>query len=782
MVRLIYIKKEYLIKNLHCGGCAAKIEEAVSSLKGTKEVHLNFMKKKITLKISGEDDKSFLEKINKLADSIEPGTYFEDINDKSKDLKIKLSGLNCAGCAVKIEDKVSKLDFVDTVSLNFSKQILDLNISEKNMESEIFKKVEKIVKSLEPHVNVTYEHSEIVYHDHGHDHFHGSMARKELLFLFIGGTLFIAGLFMENIPNLKIFLMVIAYILVGGDIVINSFKNIKRGNFMDENFLMTIATFGAFSIGETSEAVGVMLFYKVGEYFQDRAVENSRKSIESLMDIRPDYANLKNNNGKFEKISPDKVNIGDIILVKPGEKVPLDGEISKGNSTVDVSALTGESLPKDVSLGDEILSGSVNKNGTLEIKVSKDFSHSTVSKILEMVENASSKKAPSEKFITKFAKFYTPIVVFSALAIAFIPPIFVGEFSSWFYRALIFLVVSCPCALVVSIPLSFFSGIGAASKKGILVKGGNYLEELNNVKAVVFDKTGTLTMGKFKVTDIMAVNGDKEELLELAAAAEWYSNHPIGECVKNSLEKPINEENIENHLELEGYGIKAHYKKDEILTGNAKLLKKHSIKFDEADLLGTIVYVAKNGVYAGYILISDEIKKDSHETVKRLKEIGIKSFMLTGDRKKVAEKIGKEIGIKEIHSELLPDEKVDHFQKIKEQIKGSVIFVGDGINDAPVLALSDIGVAMGGIGSDSAIEAADVIIMNDEPIKLREVIDVAKFTRVIVLQNISLAIGIKLLVMALGIGGMATMWEAIFADVGVALLAVLNSMRILKHK
>jgi Cd2+/Zn2+-exporting ATPase len=782
VVKLNYIKKEYLIKNLHCAGCAAKIEEAVSSLKGIKEVHLNFMKKKITLKVPGEDEKSFLNEINKVADSIEPGTYFEDIKDKSKDLKIKLSGLNCAGCAVKIEDQVSKLDFVDTANLNFSKQILDLNISEKNMESEIFKKVEKIVKSLEPDVNVAYEHPEIVYHDHGHDHFHGSMAKKELLFLLVGGGLFIAGLFLENIPTLKIFLMVIAYILVGGDIVINSFKNIKRGNFMDENFLMTIATFGAFSIGESSEAVGVMLFYKVGEYFQDRAVENSRNSIESLMDIRPDYANLKDSMGKFEKVSPDKVSIGDIILVKPGEKVPLDGEVSKGRSAVDVSALTGESLPVDVSLGDEILSGSVNKNGTLEIKVSKDFSHSTVSKILEMVENASSKKAPSEKFITKFAKIYTPVVVVAALVIAFIPPIFVGEFSSWFYRALIFLVISCPCALVVSIPLSFFSGIGAASKKGILVKGGNYLEELNNVKAVVFDKTGTLTMGKFKVTDIMAVNGNKEELLELASAAEWYSNHPIGECVKNAWKKPINEEDIEDHFELEGYGIKAHYKKDKILTGNAKLLKKYSIDFEEADLLGTVVYVARNDVYAGYILISDEIKKDSHKAVKQLKEIGIKSFMLTGDRKKVADKIGKEIGIEEIHSELLPNEKVDHFQRIKEKIKGSVIFVGDGINDAPVLALSDIGVAMGGIGSDSAIEAADVIIMNDEPIKLREVIDVAKFTRVIVLQNISLAIGIKLLVMALGIGGMATMWEAIFADVGVALLAVLNSMRILKQK
>ncbi len=777
-----YTKKEYLIRNLHCAGCASKIEEAISSIEEAEDVHLNFMKKKITVKIPDKNTGDFLDRINKVADSIEPGTYFEDIKEKSKAMKIKLSGLNCAGCAVKIESQVSKLDFVDTANLNFSRQILNLNISEKNMETEIFQKVEEIVKSLEPHVEVKYEHPEMVYHDHEHEHFQGSMAKKELLFLLVGGGLFISGLFMKNIPMFKIFLMLIAYTLVGGDIVLNSFKNFKRGNFMDENFLMTIATFGAFAIGESSEAVGVMLFYKIGEYFQDRAVESSRKSIESLMDIRPDYANLKSSSGKFEKVSPENVNIGDIILVKPGEKVPLDGEIIKGSSAIDVSALTGESLPKDVGPGEKILSGSVNRNGTLEIKVLKDFSHSTVSKILEMVENASSKKSKSEKFITKFAKFYTPVVVISALAIAFIPPIFVGDFSTWFYRALIFLVISCPCALVVSIPLSFFSGIGAASKRGVLVKGGNYLEELNNVKAVVFDKTGTLTLGKFKVTDIMSVNGNHEELLELAAAAEWYSNHPIAECIKEAFKKEIKGDQIEDHRELEGYGIEAHYKKDKILTGNGKLLKKYSIDFEEADLLGTVVYVAKNDLYAGYILISDEIKKDSALAVEQLKEIGIKSYMLTGDRKMVAESIGKEIGITEVHSELLPNEKVEHFQKIKESVKGSVIFIGDGINDAPVLALSDIGVAMGGIGSDSAIEAADIIIMADEPSKLREVIDVARFTRVIVLQNISLAIGIKLLVMALGIGGMATMWEAIFADVGVALLAVLNSMRILRRK
>jgi Cd2+/Zn2+-exporting ATPase len=703
----------------------------------------------------------------------------------SKHLKIKLSGLHCAGCASKIEDRVSKLDYVEVSNLNFTKQILNIQISDSNRESEIFHKTEDIVKALEPHVNVSYEeehNDELSYHDHEHDHFHGSSGKKELILLFVGGIFFIIGLFMKDEFFYKKILMAIGYLLVGGDIVLNSFKNFKRGNFMDENFLMTIATFGAFAVGEYSEAVGVMLFYKIGEYFQDRAVENSRKSIESLMNIRPDYANLKNPQGTFEKVSPEKVNIGDIILIKPGERIPLDGKIIKGNSALDTSALTGESLPKDVTIGDEVLSGSVNKNGTIEVSILKIFSESTVSKILEMVENASSKKSDAEKFITKFARYYTPIVVIMALLIAFIPPIFVGNFSVWFYRSLIFLVISCPCALVVSIPLSFFSGIGAASKRGVLVKGGNYLEELNKVKAVVFDKTGTLTKGKFKVTDIVAQNGTQEELLELAAAGEWYSTHPIAECIRTAFKMEIKDDEIDSHMELEGYGIKVSYKGNNILAGNGKLLKKNSIDFQEVDLPGTIVYIAKENIYMGYIFISDEIKEDSYKAVKELKELGIKSYMLTGDNKVIAKNIGEKMGITDIYSELLPNEKVEYFQKIKDKTDGSVIFVGDGINDAPVLALADIGVAMGGIGSDSAIEAADIVIMTDEPSKLREALNIAKFTRTIVLQNITLAFGIKFLVMALGVGGMATMWEAIFADVGVALLAILNSMRILKIK
>lgn len=706
--------------------------------------------------------------------------------EDSKLLKIKLSGLHCAGCAAKIEDKVSKLDCVKMSNLNFSKQILNIEISDSNREADIFHKAEEIIKALEPHVNVSYNGKQsdpkLSYHDHGHDHFHGPSGKKELLLLFVGGIIFVSGLFMEDSFFYKKILMGLGYLLIGGDIVLNSFKNFKRGNFMDENFLMTIATFGAFAIGEYSEAVGVMLFYKIGEYFQDKAVENSRNSIESLMDIRPDYANLKNHHGRFEKVSPEMVNIGDTILVKPGEKIPLDGKIIKGNSVLDTSALTGESLPRDVMSGDEVLSGCINKNGTLEISVLKDFSESTVSKILEMVENASSKKADAEKFITKFARYYTPIVVILAFTIAFIPPIFAGEFSTWFYRALIFLVVSCPCALVVSIPLSFFSGIGAASNKGILVKGGNYLEELNRVKTVVFDKTGTLTKGEFKVTEITALNGDREELLEIAAAGEWYSNHPIAQCIRAAFKREIEENKIESHTELEGYGVEAVYNGARILTGNGKLLKKNSVDFEEVSLPGTIVYVAKENIYMGYIYISDEIKEDSARAVNELKNMGIKSYMLTGDNNKVAKSIGKKLQLAGIYSELLPNEKVEHFQWIKEEAEGSVIFVGDGINDAPVLAMSDIGVAMGGIGSDSAIEAADIIIMTDEPSKLKEALDVARFTRTIVMQNIVLAFGVKILVMALGIGGHATMWEAIFADVGVALMAVLNSMRILKIK
>jgi len=782
---MLNVKREYVVKNLHCAGCAAKLEGAISEIEGVRGVSLNFMKKKLTVEILEEKAKGFLEAINKLADEREPGTIFKEIRKGIKKIKIKVKGLHCAGCAAKIEGEVSKLSYISEASLNFTKQLLHLEVEEVFANGEILADVKDIVDSLEPGIEVAYD-DESYGHDHSHgeehDHSHGDMSKRELISLIVGGVIFILGLFMADSSLLKRGLLTVGYILVGGDIVLKSFGNIRKGRFLDENFLMTIATFGAFAVGEYSEAVGVMLFYKIGEYFQGRAVENSRKSIEGLMDIRPDYANIKKTSGEIKRVNPERVTVGDIIIVKPGEKIPLDGRIMKGSSALDTSALTGESLPRDVVAGDDVLSGSVNKNGVLEIEVSKIFSESTVSKILEMIENASSKKADAEKFITKFARYYTPAVVGSAVAIAVIPGLITGNYSEWFYRALIFLVISCPCALVVSIPLSFFSGIGAASKKGVLIKGGNYLEALNKVKAVVFDKTGTLTKGRFKVMEVFSISGTKNELLELAAAAEIHSNHPIAKSIMTAFKGKIEEKDIKDYSEIEGHGIKVRYRNIEILAGNNKLLEKYGVEFQREKLPGTVVYVAKNGVYHGYILIADEVKEDAVHAVEALKKIGIVSYMLTGDNRNVAENIGKSLGIERIHSDLLPNEKVEYFQRIKEEVQGGVIFVGDGINDAPVLALSDIGVAMGGIGSDAAIEAADMVIMTDEPSKLKDAFSVAGLTRKIVFQNIILALGIKLAVMALGVGGHATMWEAIFADVGVALLAVLNSMRILKNR
>ena len=784
-VKLLNVKKEYSVKNLHCAGCAAKLEGAISELDGVQAVSLNFMSKKLIVEVLEEKTAGFLKIINTLADRVEPGTFFEEMRKGVKKLRIKVKGLHCAGCASKIEGEVSKLSYISGANLNFTKQLLHLEVEDIFNDAEVLADVKNIVNTLEPGVEVIYG-GESCGHDHSHgdehDHSHGEMNRTELISLIIGGVIFIAGLFMSDASLIKRILLAVGYIAVGGDIVLNSFRNIKRGRFLDENFLMTIATFGAFAVGEYSEAVGVMLFYKIGEYFQGRAVENSRKSIEGLMDIRPDYANIKKASGEIERVKPERVVVGDIILVKPGEKIPLDGRVLSGSSALDTSALTGESLPRDIVIGDEVLSGSVNKNGVLEIEVSKRFSESTVSKILEMVENATSKKADSEKFITKFARYYTPAVVGLAVAIAVVPGLVTGNYSEWFYRALIFLVISCPCALVVSIPLSFFSGIGAASKKGVLIKGGNYLEALNKVKAVVFDKTGTLTKGRFKVVDVFSVFGRKEELLELAAVAEVHSNHPIAKSITAAFKGEIEEKEIKEYSEEEGYGIKVRYRNIEILAGNNKLLEKYGIEFKREELPGTVVYIAKNNVYQGYILIADEVKEDAGHAVQAFKKMGIVSYMLTGDNRNVAEHIGKTLGIEKIHSDLLPNEKVDYFQRIKEEVRGGVIFVGDGINDAPVLALSDIGVAMGGIGSDAAIEAADMVIMTDEPSKLKDAFNIAGLTRKIVLQNIVLALGIKLAVMALGVGGHATMWEAIFADVGVALLAVLNSMRILKNR
>jgi Cd2+/Zn2+-exporting ATPase len=572
---------------------------------------------------------------------------------------------------------------------------------------------------------------------------------------------------------------------VGGKVLLRAFNNIRRGQVFDENFLMSIATIGAFLIGENAEGVAVMLFYQVGEIFQSIAVNRSRKSISALMDIRPDFANLKVGD-ELRKVDPEEVSIGDIIIVKPGEKVPLDGKIIDGNSMVDTSALTGESVPREVVVGDSILGGVINNNGLLTIEVEKVFGDSTVAKILDLVQNASSKKAPTEDFITKFARYYTPVVVFAALALAIIPPIVIegATFSEWVYRALAFLVVSCPCALVVSIPLGFFGGIGGASRNGILVKGGNYLEALNNVEIVVFDKTGTLTKGIFKVTEVKPHKDiSKDELLKLVAHAESYSNHPIATSIVSAYGKEINKELINDYEEILGHGVKVTVEGKGVLAGNSKLMIKENIPYEQFESIGTVIYVAVDKKYAGYIVISDEVKEDSAKTIRALKAMGIKkTVMLTGDNRTVASKISKELGLDEVYAELLPDQKVERLEFLEAQksSKGKLVFVGDGINDAPVLARADIGIAMGGVGSDAAIEAADVVIMTDEPSKIVTAIKIARKTRTIVMQNIVFALGIKAILLVLIAMGIGTMWEAVFGDVGVTLLAVLNSMRALK--
>ena len=547
---------------------------------------------------------------------------------------------------------------------------------------------------------------------------------------------------------------------------------------------MSIATIGAFFIGEYPEAVAVMLFYQIGEVFQGYAVNKSRKSISSLMNIRADYANVLRN-GKEIKVSPENISIGEFIIVKPGERVPLDGTILEGTSFIDTSALTGESVPREVTTGNEILSGSINNNGVLKVKVDKEYGESTVARILELVENASNKKAPTEKFITKFAKVYTPIVVAIAVLVAIIPPIIIKDaaFSEWIYKALSILVVSCPCALVVSIPLGFFSGIGAASKKGILVKGGNYLEALKDSEIVVFDKTGTLTKGIFEVTEINSINMSKEELLEITAMGESLSNHPIAVSIAKAYGKEVNKDEIKDYREVSGHGIEVTIREKNVLLGNSKLMKSNNIAYNDIDSIGTIVHVAINGEYKGNIVISDEIKENVKEALAELKEVGIKrTIMLTGDNKNVADKVAMNIGIDVVYSELLPGDKVSKVEEIinKRTSKGKVLFVGDGINDAPVLARADIGVAMGGIGSDAAIEAADVVLMKDKIEEISEAISVSRRTNIILWQNIIFSLGIKIIVMLLVILGLTNMWAAVFADVGVTLIAVLNSMRIIR--
>ena len=715
---------------------------------------------------------------------------------KSNECMLSIEGLDCPNCAAKVERKINTLEGIKEATVDFlGKKIVVLadEISENELVELIQTEVDKIedgVKVFVPKVQAGESSSE--------EEDTGKIKKK----LLIGGILFVLGIFVPKtlfIPKLAVFL--VSYLVIGGNVLLSAFKNILNGQVFDENFLMAIATIGAFAIGEYPEGVAVMLFYQLGELLQGIAVNNSRKSIVSLMDIRPDYANIKVGEG-IKKVSPEEIKVGEIIVVKPGEKVPLDGKIVNGASTFDTSALTGESLPREAKAGDDVLSGFINKNGLIEIQVAKVFSESTVSKILYLMENAGSKKSKTENFITKFARYYTPVVVITALIVAIFPPLLIqgATFSDWIYRALIFLVVSCPCALVISIPLGFFGGIGGASRHGILIKGTNYLEVLNDLESVVMDKTGTLTKGIFKVTEVNAENNikindfennktelTKPLLLKYAAHIEKFSNHPIAQSIvaeyENSVSK-VDENVVKDFEEISGFGIKVNINNHQFLAGNSKLMNLENITFDKKENLGTAIYLAADGKYIGNILISDEVKEDSARAIKGMKENGVKEIvMLTGDNEAIGKNIAEKLGIDKVFTELLPNEKVEKLEEIykTKSEKGKVAFVGDGINDAPVLARADLGIAMGGAGSDAAIEAADVVIMNDEPSKIVTAIKIAKKTKEIVWQNITIAFAIKIVVMALGLFGDATMWEAVFADVGVALLAVLNATRVLRY-
>ncbi|MDS0525022.1 heavy metal translocating P-type ATPase [Clostridium sp. SHJSY1] len=781
------IKKEFIIEGLDCANCAAKIEEKVGKIEGISSANVNFMTKTLTIEIEELNRESeLITETTDIVKKIEPDVkILEKSSNKLLRKELLLEGLCCGNCAAKIEREANNIEGVKSAVVDFVGTKLIIELDSLSKVNAIVKKVREIVSRIEPDVKVIeIEKKNNLWKNEEYNHDEGN--KKEIIRFTAGAVVFGIATAMKFSSIVELMLYIISYLIVGGEVILRALKNIKRGQIFDENFLMSIATIGAFAIGQYPEGVAVMLFYQVGEIFQGIAVNRSRKSITALMDIRPDFANLKIGN-ELKKVSPEEVNIGDIIVVKPGEKVPLDGKVIEGTSMVDTSALTGESVPREVGLGDSILGGVINKNGVLTIEVEKEFGDSTVAKILDLVQNASSKKAPTENFITKFARYYTPVVVFAALALAVIPPLAIdgATFSDWVYRALSFLVVSCPCALVVSIPLGFFGGIGGASKNGILVKGGNYLEALNNVEVVVFDKTGTLTKGIFKVTEVKAEdNFSENDLISYAAYVESYSNHPIATSIVNAYNKKIIKEAVQGYEEISGYGVKATVDSKEVLAGNYKLMEKLNIYYEKVETIGTIVYVVIDKQYAGYIVISDEVKEDSAKAIKELKAIGVKkTVMLTGDNKTVGIKVAEQLGLDEVHAELLPDQKVEKVESLDKEksLKGKLVFVGDGINDAPVLARADIGIAMGGVGSDAAIEAADVVIMTDEPSKISTAIKIAKKTRSIVMQNIIFALGIKAVLLVLVAIGLGTMWEAVFGDVGVTLLAVLNSMRAMKN-
>ncbi|WP_456394717.1 heavy metal translocating P-type ATPase [Thermococcus sp.] len=692
--------------------------------------------------------------------------------------KLKLEGLDCASCAYEIEDALKKEGF-EFALVNFATK-------EAIIEGDV-EKAKEIIKKVEPDVEVMEADEHGHEHDHGHGHEHGGGDfRKTVYQIGVSLALFAIGIVMRyyyGIDDAFVFgIFLASYLISGWRVLRSAVVNSIHGNVFDENFLIAIATIGAFLIREYPEGVAVMLFYVVGEFFQDLAVDRSRRSIKALLALKAEYANLLRD-GDVVRVKPEELKVGDVIIIKPGERVPVDGVIVEGESTVDTSALTGESVPRTVKEGEEILSGMVNLSGVLKVQVTKGLKESTISRILELVENASARKAKTEKFITRFAHYYTPAVVGIAALIAIVPPLLTGDpFTPWIYRALVILVISCPCALVLSIPLGYFGGIGRAAREGILVKGSNYLDALKEATVVAFDKTGTLTKGVFKVTRVETRNGFSEgEIIRFAALAEAHSNHPIAKAIREAYGEEINEAEIVEYEEITGHGVRARIDGTEVLVGNDRLLHRFNIEHDTCRVKGTVAHVVINGKYAGYIIISDEIKDDAPLAVKELKRLGIKKVvMVTGDNKDVAGEIARQLGLDGFYAELLPEDKVRIIEELEKEADGKVVFVGDGINDAPVLARADVGVAMGALGSDAAIETADVVIMDDKPSKLPRGIRIARKTQRIVWQNIIFALAVKLSFISLGILGEATMWEAVFADVGVALIAVFNAMRILK--
>ena len=783
------VTKVYLLKGLDCPNCSAKIEKEVGELGGVASSTVNLMNQTLTVQAGTSVATSLLDTVTTIVHSHEPDVEVSEKTEPAVTKVYLLKGLDCPNCSAKIEKEVGELDGVTSSTVNLMNQTLTVQAGT-SVAASLLDTVTTIVHSHEPDVEVSEKQLEAtapvkkdekaaVYNDED---------KKRTIRLAVGAVVYAIGMALTvfaKLPTLaELAFLIVAYVILGWDVVWQAVKNITRGQVFDEHFLMSVSTIGAFAIGEYPEAVAVMLFYQVGEFFQSLAVKRSRKSISDLMDICPDSATVKRN-GVLQVVSPESVAVGEIIVVKPGEKIPLDGIVVDGESMLDTKALTGESVPRSIRKGDEALSGCINQSGLLTLKVTKSFGESTVSKIIDLVENASARKAPTENFITTFARYYTPVVVGMAAVLAIIPPLVLGGgWSEWLRRGFVFLIVSCPCALVISIPLTFFGGIGAASKRGVLVKGSNYLEALNKVSVVVFDKTGTLTKGVFEVANIIPAAGyQKEQVLEYAAQAESYSNHPIAKSILATYGKPIDQKQFSDFEEISGHGISVMVQGKKVLAGNSKLMESEKIAYAACDAAGTKFYVAADGSYVGCILIADEVKPDSKCAIAELKKIGVeKTVMLTGDDERIGKSVADELGLDAYYAQLLPDQKVEKLEMLdKQKRQGSKLaFVGDGINDAPVLARADVGIAMGGLGSDAAIEAADVVLMTDEPSKLVEAIDVAKATKRIVMQNIVIALGIKSVFLVLGALGMAGMWEAVFGDVGVTIIAVLNAMRILK--